>query len=48
MFEMPKPDIIALAEEDIITTSSPDRGPWDIQAVKSGIDAFAKMDDRDE
>ena len=48
MFEMPKLDIIALADEDIITTSPPDRGPWDIQAVKSGINAFAKIDDRDE
>lgn len=46
MFEMPKLDIIALADEDIITTS--DRGPWDIQAVKSGINAFAKIDDKDE
>lgn len=45
MFEMPKLDIIALADEDIIRTS--DRGPWDI-SVKSGIDAFAKIDDRDE
>lgn len=48
MFEMPKLDIIALADEDIIRTSTPDRGQWDIQAVKSGIDAFAKIDDRDE
>ncbi len=47
MFEMPKLDIIALADEDIIRTST-DRGPWDIQAVKSGINAFAKIDDRDE
>ena len=46
MFEMPKLDIIALADEDIIRTS--DRGPWVIQAVKSGINAFAKIDDRDE
>lgn len=48
MFEMPKLDIIALADEDIIRTSTPDRGPWDIQAVKSGINAFAKIDDSDE
>ncbi len=47
MFEMPKLDIIALADEDIIRTST-DRGQWDIQAVKSGINAFAKIDDRDE
>lgn len=47
MFEMPKLDIIALADEDIIRTST-DRGQWDIQAVKSGIDAFAKIDDKDE
>lgn len=46
MFEMPKLDIIALADEDIIRTS--DRGQWDIQAVKSGINAFAKIDDKDE
>ena len=45
MFEMPKLDIIALADEDIIRTS--DRGQWDIN-VKSGINAFAKIDDRDE
>ena len=48
MFEMPKLDIIALADEDIIRTSTPDRGQWDIQAVKSGINAFAKIDDKDE
>ena len=36
MFEMPKLDIIALADEDIIRTST-DRGQWDIN-VKSGID----------
>lgn len=49
MFEMPKLDIIALADEDIIrtSTSTPDRGQWDIN-VKSGINAFAKIDDRDE
>ena len=47
MFEMPKLDIIALADEDIIRTSTPDRGQWDIN-VKSGINAFAKIDDRDE
>lgn len=46
MFEMPKLDIIALADEDIIRTST-DRGQWDIN-VKSGINAFAKIDDRDE
>ena len=50
IFEMPKLDIIALADEDIIrtSTSTPDRGQWDIQAVKSGINAFAKIDDKDE
>lgn len=47
MFEMPKLDIIALADEDIIRTSPPDRGQWDIN-VKSGINAFAKIDDKDE
>lgn len=48
IFEMPKLDIIALADEDIIRTSTPDRGQWDIVNVKSGINAFAKIDDKDE
>ena len=45
-FEMPRLDIIKLANEDVITTSD-DLGEWDFNAVKSGIGVFAKIDDRD-
>lgn len=47
-FEMPKLDIIKLADEDIIRTSLPEgTGEGDFLAVKSGIGVFAKIDDRD-
>ena len=45
-FEMPRLDIIKLADEDVIRTSNEDLGEWDIK-VKSGIGVFAKIDDRD-
>ncbi len=44
-FEVPRLDIIELADEDVITTSN--TGEWDFHAVKSGIGVFAKIDDRD-
>lgn len=44
-FEMPKLDMIKLADEDIIRTSQTEE--LDFHAVKSGIGVFAKIDDRD-
>lgn len=47
-FEVPRLDIIELADEDVIRTSTTeDTGEWDFHAVKSGIGVFAKIDDRD-
>lgn len=47
-FEMPRLDIIKLADEDVITESN--LGEWDIgkHSVNSGIGVFAKIDDRDD
>lgn len=49
-FEMPRLDIIKLADEDVITTSNENLGEWDIgkHSVNSGIGVFAKIDDRDD